>query len=194
MRSKSKPFRSLIPDYYITDTPLPNDHNLTPKSKHNRNHKSRSRDKDPFSGPPPKLIVDTSIEDGVFALKVYSLETKAFFTCVVIILIMFAIMPVLILLYKKKHWNWIRKILHIKDKVMESPLPTYNIPSPVTNINAPPPLQSLSLHSIPINTTGGGIDITKPFVIDNNVHSQYMKLINDDLKDVSANNNNLTPS
>lgn len=161
--------RSLIPDFFITDAPLPT--NDKPK-KHKRKSKNKmstaasnyyKTNNKPMSVGSPDYTDAYKIFD---QSKVFDIQYKLLLLSIIIVLILAALTPIMILLFKKKHWRWLGKLMFIKQpEIVETKV------SPVIDTSTP----------VGVNTTGEGIDINKPFVIPKEVHTQYIKSLTDNL-------------
>lgn len=161
--------RSLIPDFFITDAPLPTDKPKKHKRKSKNKMSTAASNYYKTNNKPMSINSTTDYTDAYKIFdqsKVFDIQYKLLLLSIIIVLILAAMTPIMILLFKKNHWRWLGKLMFIKQpEIIETKV------SPIIDTTTP----------VGVNTTGEGIDINKPFVIPKEVHTQYIKTMTDSL-------------
>lgn len=154
--------RSMIPNYAISEVPS------TPKKT--KRKKSTISDFPSFGSDKYKEsmeVVDKS--------KQYDKQVSYLVMAVIGILIILALAPICIVILKKWRWRWLARIFditYIEDQPAPSVIPTYT-GSSVPTVMSSYPTTHVVHSSLPVNPTGGGIDINKPYVIPSSALKTY---------------------
>lgn len=166
--------RSMIPNYSISDVPLSAD--TTKKKKHKKKHSDfPSFGSDQYKE--SMEVIDKS--------KHYDKQVRYLVTAIIGMLIILALAPICIVILKKWRWRWLANIFGIQytEDLPMSTQPTNMNGGAYTSMGnttyaAPlmaacqtvsalaPQLAGQTIRpQVPVNPTGEGIDINKPYVI-----------------------------
>lgn len=161
--------RSMIPNYAIAD--VPSEHKKKSKKKKKSDYPSFGSDQYKES----MEVVDKS--------KHYDKQVRYLIVAIIGMLIILALAPLCIVILKKWRWRWLASVFDVR-YVEDEPGPsvvggnvayssagnTTYIPVshqvyPPVCMSAYPSQSGIARSQLPVNPTGEGIDINKPYVI-----------------------------
>lgn len=152
--------RSMIPNYAISTDSISN----SPSPKKKRKSKS---DFPMFDSEPYKESMTVILKS-----RAYDKEVQYMIVTIIGILILLSLAPVCIVILKKWKWEWLAKLMGIpkpEPKPISQPIQTIAYLPQTPTITSPSSMMTGTTNTLssgtPINPTGTGIDINKPYVI-----------------------------
>ena len=159
----------MIPNYAISN--IPSAPKKTSKKKRTSDYPSFGSDQYKES----MEVVDKS--------KHYDKQVRYLIVAIIGMLIILALAPLCIVILKKWRWRWLARVFDVR-YVEDEPAPSVNggstsygsvsnvthaptstIVYPPTAMSSYPPQSGIVRSNVPVNPTGEGIDINKPYVI-----------------------------